>query len=136
MLNFSHWNYLSYENRQTHSTPFLLFAAFLGFQLLAVLALIRYCFPWTWDQHLASGIWTIFFTCLACNFVLCFGEYFFHRYLLHLETVNFLSYFTMSHRSHHKPLRSDLTIGPRWSVVTMRSILWQRTSTRHFLLGH
>ena len=101
-MNFTRWNYLSYENRQSRSTPFLSFAAFLGLQLLAVLALIRYFFPWTWDQHLASGIWTIFLTCLGCNFVICFGEYFFHRYLLHLETVNFLSYFTMSHRSHHK----------------------------------
>ena len=101
-MNFKHCNYLSYENRQICSAPILSFAAFLGFQLLAVLAFIRYYFPWTWDQHLASGVLPIFFTCLACNFVICFGEYFFHRYLLHLETVNFLSYFTMSHRSHHK----------------------------------
>lgn len=102
MVNSTRWNYLSYENRQTRSSPFLSFAAFLALQLLAVLALIRYWFPWTWDQHLASGIWTIFLTCLVCNFAICFGEYFFHRYLLHLETVNFLSYFTMSHRRHHK----------------------------------
>ena len=41
-------------------------------------------------------------TCLVCNVVLCFGEYFFHRYLLHLETVRFLRQLCRSHRAHHK----------------------------------
>jgi hypothetical protein len=70
--------------------------------LAAVFAVVRYCVRVTWDQHIAAGPWTIALTCVICNLLLCFGEYFFHRYLLHLETVRFLRALYTSHLAHHK----------------------------------
>ena len=102
VVDLTHLNYLSYENRTKQPAPILSFALFIGLQLIVVLVCIRYSFPSTWNQHVSSGIWAILFTCLICNLVICFGEYFFHRYLLHLETVRFLRYMTTSHLTHHK----------------------------------
>ena len=101
-MNLARLNYLSYQNRTKQRAPVLLFALFIGLQLIVVLACIRYFFPSTWNQHVSSGIWAILLTCLICNLVICFGEYFFHRYLLHRETVSFLRSLTSSHRTHHK----------------------------------
>ena len=101
-MDLTRLNYLSYENRAKQQAPVLSFALFIGLQLIVVLVCIRYFFPSTWNQHVSSGIWAILLTCLICNLVICFGEYFFHRYLLHRETVNFLSSLTTSHRTHHK----------------------------------
>ena len=102
VVDLTHLNYLSYENRTKQPAPVLSFALFIGLQLIVVLVCIRYFFPSTWNQHVSSGIWVILLTCLICNLVICFGEYFFHRYLLHLETVRFLRYMTTSHLTHHK----------------------------------
>jgi sterol desaturase/sphingolipid hydroxylase (fatty acid hydroxylase superfamily) len=63
---------------------------------------VRYVFPSTWEQQVSGGVWSIVVTCLVCNLVLCFGEYFFHRYLLHIETVRFLRAPCSSHLRHHK----------------------------------
>jgi hypothetical protein len=102
LVKFSTSSFLSYEYRTKHPAAILYFAIFLALQLVALFSVVRYFFRTTWDQHLASGIWAIVLTCLVCNLVVCFGEYFFHRYLLHLETVRFLRTFTTSHRKHHK----------------------------------
>jgi hemolysin III len=95
-------NFLSFEGRARNPAAPLCFAAFIALQLAALLAFVRYFFRSTWDQHLSSGIWAIVLTCLACNLVLCLGEYFFHRYILHLETVRFLRVLCASHLAHHK----------------------------------
>ena len=95
-------NFLSYESRTRNPAALPLFAAFIALQLAALLAFVRFFFRSTWDQHLSSGMWAIVFACLICNLVLCFGEYFFHRYLLHIETVRFLRSLCTSHLAHHK----------------------------------
>ena len=95
-------NVLSFESRTRHSAAFLWFAAFIALQLLALFALVRYFFRPTWDQQVSSGFWAIVLTGLLCSLLLCFGEYFFHRYLLHMETVRFLRAFCTSHLRHHK----------------------------------
>jgi hypothetical protein len=95
-------NFLSYENRARNPAAPLLFAGFIGLQLALLYAFVRYFFRETWNAHLASGAGAIVLTCLACNAALCFGEYFFHRYVLHLETVRFLRALCRSHRAHHK----------------------------------
>jgi hypothetical protein len=95
-------NFLSYENRTAIRAAPLFFAMFIAVQLGLLLAFIRYCFRPTWEQHLASGPWAIVATCLVCNLALCFGEYFFHRYILHIETVRFLRSLCTSHLVHHK----------------------------------
>jgi len=95
-------NFLSYENRTASRAAPALFAAFVGIQLALVLVFIRYVFRATWEQHVASGWAAIVLTCLVCNVLLCFGEYFFHRYILHIETVRFLRSLCRSHLTHHK----------------------------------
>ena len=102
VVDLAHLNYLSYENRTKRPAPVLSFALFIGLQLIAVLVCIRYFFPSIWNQHVSSGVWAILLTGLICSLVVCFGEYFFHRYLLHLETVRFLRSLTTSHLTHHK----------------------------------
>lgn len=95
-------NFLSYESRTTNRAAPLFFAAFIACQLLMLWAFIRYCFRPTWDQQVAAGIGPILLTSLVCSLALCFGEYFFHRYLLHIETVRFLRSLYTSHLTHHK----------------------------------
>lgn len=95
-------NFLSYENRVGHPAAPYLFGAFITLHVVAVYAIVRYFFRWTWDTHLAAGWGPIVLTYLACSLVMCFGEHFFHRYILHLETVRFLRHLCQSHRAHHK----------------------------------
>lgn len=101
-VSVSTLNFLSYEQRAGNVAAPFLFAGFIGLQLAAVYAFVRCFFRDTWDAHLASGAGSAILTCLVCNFVFCFGEYFFHRYVLHLETVRFLRELCRSHRAHHK----------------------------------
>ena len=95
-------NFLAFENRAGNPAAPVLFVLFVMGQLMLLLAGIRATFRPTWDQHLASGWGAIVLTCIACNLVLCFGEYFFHRYILHIETVRFLRSLCRSHLTHHK----------------------------------
>ena len=95
-------NFLSYESRSTNPAAPLFFALFLAAHLAGLYAIVWYFFPWTWEQQLSAGWGAIVLTCLITNVVLCFGEYFFHRYLLHIETVRFLRTLCTSHLAHHK----------------------------------
>ena len=101
-MRLSTLNFLSFEIRAKLPAATLWFAVFIALQLVALFAVVRYFFRPTWDQHVSSGIWAIVLTCLICSLVVCFGEYFFHRYLLHIETVRFLRSLTTSHLTHHK----------------------------------
>ena len=95
-------NFLSFQSRTNNSAAPLLFAVFIAAHLVALFAFLRFVFPWTWQQQLSSGFMGIALTCLACNLVFCFGEFFFHRYLLHIDSVKFLAKLCYSHRAHHK----------------------------------
>jgi len=109
--NFRSLNFLSFENRSATRFAPLLFALFVFGQLGLLLAFIREAFRPTWDHHLDAGIAGMLATFVGCSLVLCFGEYFFHRYLLHLETVRFLRSLYSSHLTHHKltSIRFDST---------------------------
>jgi hypothetical protein len=95
-------NFLSFENRAATAFAPLLFAAFVVGQLVILLASIRYFFRPTWDLHIAAGPAAIIATIVVCGLVCCFAEYFFHRYILHIESVRMLSHMCSSHRAHHK----------------------------------
>jgi len=95
-------NFLSYENRMASGAAPFFFVLYVGAQLALLLAFTRWFFRPTWDQHLASGWDAIVLTCLVCSLVVCFGEYLFHRYILHIETVRFLRSVCRSHLTHHK----------------------------------
>jgi hypothetical protein len=101
-MNLSALNFLAHENRARNPISSLSFAVFVGLQLAALLAFIRYFFRPVWDEHVAAGLPAILGTSVVCNLALCFGEYLFHRYLLHMETVRFLRSLCSSHLTHHK----------------------------------
>ena len=69
---------------------------------MVLFAALTVLFPETMQQQWAAGPWAIVLTCVACNLVFCFGEYLFHRYLLHMEAVRFLGRLCTSHLAHHK----------------------------------
>lgn len=100
--NFRSLNFLSFENRAGSRLAPFYFALFVAMQLAALLGFVRIVFRPTWDQHVQAGPGAMVATLLVCSVMLCFGEYFFHRYLLHLETVRFLRSLCTSHRTHHK----------------------------------
>ncbi len=102
MRNLRNLNFLSFESRA--ATPFapLLFAAFVTVQLLAWLSAIRYLFRPAWEQQLAAGPVAAGATFVVGGLAMCFGEYFFHRYVLHIESVPLLGHMCSSHRAHHK----------------------------------
>jgi len=100
--NFGSLNFLSFENRRASRLAVLYFGLFVFGQLGILLAFIRYAFRSTWNQHVQAGIGSMVSTLIICSLVMCFGEYFFHRYLLHLQTVQFLRSLYASHLTHHK----------------------------------
>jgi hypothetical protein len=104
-------NFLSFENRNASRLAPIYFVLYVAGQLVTLLVFIRYAFRPTWNQHMDSGISAIAATFVVCSLVLCFGEYLFHRYLLHLETVRFLRSLCTSHLTHHKltSIRFDQT---------------------------
>ena len=100
--NFRSLNFLSFENRSASKLAPLYFGLFVACQLALLFVAIRLLFPGVWSQQVSAGVGPIVATFLACSLVMCFGEYLFHRYLLHLETVKFLRSLCVSHRTHHK----------------------------------
>jgi len=95
-------NFLSFKSRTHNHLSWLLFTVYIALHPLAVFAIVRTFFRPTWDQHWASGLGAVVLTTLVCNLVFCFGEFLFHRYLLHANTVSFLWRLSFGHLHHHK----------------------------------
>ena len=95
-------NFLSFESRSTNSLSLPLFTIFIALHPLAAFAVIAYFFPETWAQQKSAGATNIILLMIGCNLVYCFGEYLFHRYLLHANTVSLLTKLSFSHLAHHK----------------------------------
>lgn len=96
-------NFLSFESRtNSPAVAPVLFGVFIVTHLVVLFTFIRFAFPWTWEQQLSSGVTGLVLTMVACNLVFCFGEFFFHRYLLHIDSVKILGKLCYSHRAHHK----------------------------------
>lgn len=102
MGNLRNLNFLSFENRAATAWAPFLFATFVAGQLFILLAFIRYFFRPTWNAHVTSGPMAMVATGLVCAVVFCFGEYMFHRYILHIDPMRWLGRLCSSHRAHHK----------------------------------
>ena len=102
VLTLQSLNFLSFKSRTRNPLSLPLFTIFIALHPLAVFAIVRYFFRPTWDQQWSGGLGAIVVTTLVCNLVFCFGEYLFHRYLLHANTVNFLGRLSFGHLLHHK----------------------------------
>lgn len=95
-------NFLSFESRTRNPLAFPLFTVFIALHPLAAFAIIRMFFRPTWDAQVGAGVVAIVLTTLACNVVFCFGEFLFHRYLLHANSIGFLGRLSFGHLHHHK----------------------------------
>lgn len=95
-------NFLSYESRTRNPLALPLFTIFCAAHPLAAFAVVRYFFPATWEAQWSWGLGGVVLTTLAFNLVFCFGEYLFHRYLLHANSISFLGKLSFSHLAHHK----------------------------------
>ena len=95
-------NFLSFESRKTNSLSLPMFTVFIALHPLAAFLIARTFFRPTWDAQVSAGPVAIVLTTLACSLVFCFGEYLFHRYLLHANSVSFLGKLSFSHLAHHK----------------------------------
>lgn len=96
-------NFLSFENRRHNpAVAPVLFGLFVVAHLVVLFAFIRFAFPWTWEQQVSAGFTAILLTMVACNLVFCFGEFLFHRYLLHIDSIAWLGKLCYTHRAHHK----------------------------------
>lgn len=95
-------NFLSFESRARNPFAFPLFTVFIALHPLAAFAIIKMFFPATWAAQVSAGPVAIIVTTMACNLVFCFGEYLFHRYLLHANSISFLGRLSFGHLHHHK----------------------------------
>ena len=95
-------NFLSFESRTRNPLAFPLFTVFIALHPLAAFAIIKLFFPETWAAQVSAGPVAIILTTMACNLVFCFGEYLFHRYLLHANSISFLGRLSFGHLHHHK----------------------------------
>lgn len=70
-------------------------------QLAALLVAFRLLLPGIWGRQIAAGPLAFLFTFLGMHLLLCFFEWFFHRYVLHSITSRWLQGFARAHRHHH-----------------------------------
>ena len=92
---------LSFDSRQKNPIPFITFSLFVWFHPLILLALTKYFLPNIWNREIASGFFIIIATFLVCHFIFAFGEYFFHRYILHIISIKNMRIFYRKHLRHH-----------------------------------
>jgi len=102
VLNALSLNFLSFEKRSRMPLAPWLFGAFVVAHLVILFAAIRFVFPWTFEQQLSAGWPAIVLVSLGFSVLFCFGEYLFHRYLLHMETAKLVRQLCTSHLAHHK----------------------------------
>jgi hypothetical protein len=102
-------NLLSFENRAHKIRSFVLFSLFVAAHLLLFLIALRYVTPRIWDRELATGTFAILTTFFASHLIFCFGEFLFHRYMLHTVIFQHLRFFATKHRTHHSITRIECT---------------------------
>lgn len=106
---------------------FLLFFATVAVSLSGILGAFWWIAPDVWVSQFTASIGRHVGAFLVISLVICFVEYFFHRYILHTSAVPFLRRFYRQHTRHHaltriirKPLRagqSVLSIENKFPIV-------------------
>jgi hemolysin III len=77
------------------------FVLLVVLQVALLLAGIRFLLPRLWEGQLSAGPLEFISVFLGIHLVLCFFEWFFHRYVLHTITTRWLKLFATEHRHHH-----------------------------------
>jgi len=70
-------------------------------QVVLLLAGYHAFFPRQWARQLAGGAPAFIALFLTIHMLLCFFEWFFHRYVLHAVATRWLKGFAKEHRHHH-----------------------------------
>lgn len=94
-------NFLSFESRNKTRASFIWFSLFVVAHPIVMFVLLRSFYKELWERELSFGIVAIGLSFLLWQALLCFGEFFFHRYVLHIVTAPFLKDFAKKHRAHH-----------------------------------
>ena len=100
-------NFLSFENRAHKLRSFITFSLFVVAHLLLFLFGLRVFAQRFWDRELATGALAIVITFFSCHLIFCFGEFIFHRYLLHTIVFQHLRFLANKHRTHHAITRIE-----------------------------
>ena len=78
--------------------------------ILFFFGFIKLFFPTVWEVQITAPIGVFIITLLATHMVMGFVEFFFHRYVLHINAIPFLGHFYVQHNNHHK--LTDITRDP------------------------
>ncbi|HRE84461.1 MAG TPA: hemolysin III family protein, partial [Opitutaceae bacterium] len=96
---------------------FPLFFITVAGSLAGILGVLRWIAPDVWASQLTSSPVRLAGAFIAISLVVCFVEYFFHRYILHTSAIPFLRRFYRKHTRHHaltritrKPVRAGQTM--------------------------
>jgi len=114
-------NFLSFENRSHKLRSFLTFSLFVMAHLLLFILAMRYLTPRIWHRELATGTLAIIATFFASHLIFCFGEFLFHRYLLHTVVFQHLRLLASKHRTHHAITRIECSSSESTEHMVVRS---------------
>lgn len=96
----SHTDHSGSEPTEELSLP--LFFLIVGLSLLALILSLKLIAPdAVWQAQISSGLGAFLVAFLVIKVANCFGEFFFHRYVLHKPVVPLFSYFYRQHTKHH-----------------------------------
>ena len=100
---------LSFDARERSPAPFLIFTLYVLAHLLAFYIFVRVISPNIWNSQIHAGVTVIIATFIVCHFMFAFGEYLFHRYILHILTYEAMGVFYRKHLQHHAltPIQLD-----------------------------
>lgn len=78
-----------------------LFAVTIVVTLAGLLGLLWWVAPRIWDAQFLAPVWQLGVAFVVISLVLCFVEYFFHRYVLHTPAIPILRRLYRLHTLHH-----------------------------------
>jgi len=79
----------------------LLFLFTIAATLAALCIALAWLLPAVWQTQWTAGWPALLGVVLIAHLTCAFGEFFFHRYVLHVPAVGFLAYFYKQHTLHH-----------------------------------
>ena len=89
------------RSSQPESFSLTLFVATIAATLGGLLLVLRFAAPEVWHRQLAAPLPNLLAAFLLVSLLLCFFEYFVHRYVLHLPLFGFLAQPFRQHTLHH-----------------------------------
>jgi len=69
--------------------------------ILLFFAFIKFFFPSIWEVQVTASAGVFIMTLLVVHMVMGFVEFFFHRYVLHMNVIPFCGHFYTQHNLHH-----------------------------------